>query len=162
MDIAEPDNDGSVVTYQSKARNLVEGDQSGQDVWQIYVVSPGTVTTQTDTTAPTIDPAATSPVKGAQVSSPVTFSGSAADDFGVKAVYIQVRDSATGLWLRPDGTWGTGARRLSTSLSAPQQRTTKWSTVLSLPKGKYGFDVQAVDLSGNGSTKPWSSFTVVG
>ena len=112
-----------------------------------------------DTASPTV--AATSPTSGAQVAGPtVTLAGTATDDRGVTHAYVQVRDNATGQWLRPDGTWGTGARRIEATLAAPGATSTGWSLTTPLDDGGYGFDVIARDAAGNWSAKPWTRFSV--
>ena len=105
--------------------------------------------------------AATSPTSGAEVVGPtVALAGTATDDRGVTHAYAQVRDNSTGQWLRPDGTWGTGARRIETTLDAPGATSTGWSLTTTLDDGAYGFDVIARDAAGNWSSKPWTRFSV--
>lgn len=112
-----------------------------------------------DTTAPTA--AVTAPTAGQRLTSgAVTLAGTAADDTGVSAVWVQVRDNTSGAWLRADGTWGTGARRIPAAVAAPGATSTGWSLGVTLPDGSYGFDVQGVDAAGNSSVKPWTSFRV--
>ncbi len=152
------DDDASVVTYLSEARNLVRGDTAeGYQVYAVHTASLQTV--QPDTTAPTLE--VTSPSGNPTMPGPdVTISGTAADDRAVGKVFVQLRDNDTNQWLRPDGTWGTGARRLSATLDVPEGTATGWSLPLSLPDGSYGFDVVSQDTSGNTSDKPWRRFTL--
>ena len=116
--------------------------------------------TAADTTAPTV--VVSEPTSGADVVGPtVVLAGTATDDRGVTHAYAQVRDNATGQWLRPDGTWGTGARRIETTLDAPGATSTGWSLTTTLPDGRFGFDVIARDAARNWSDKPWTRFDVV-
>jgi Tol biopolymer transport system component len=150
-------NDGSVVAYLSRARNLVVGDPSTD--WQVYAVSPATVAGTPDTTPATAT--VTAPRAGATVPSPVTLAGTATDDRSVADVYVQVRDNTSGLWLRPDGTWGSGAVRVPTTLADRYAATTAWSVRLSLPEGSYGFEVLAFDAARNApASRPWTGFKV--
>ncbi|WP_372728613.1 TolB family protein, partial [Nocardioides sp.] len=150
-------DDGAVVAYLSRARNLVEGDPSSD--YQVYVVETDTVPMEPDTTGPVVT--ADRPSFDSTSPSPVTFHGTATDDRGVIEAYIQVRDNATFEWLRPDGTWGPGARRLPAALASPGATNTEWSTTLDLPGGTYGFDVTALDAARNRpASKPWTRFHV--
>ena len=152
------DDDASVVTYLSEARNLVRGDTS--EGFQVYAVHTESLqTVQPDTTAPGLE--VTSPSGNPTMPGPdVTISGTATDDRAVANVFVQLRDNDTNQWLRPDGTWGTGARRLPATLDTAEATSTGWSLPLSLPDGNYGFDVVSQDTSGNLSDKPWRRFTL--
>ncbi|WP_435745232.1 TolB family protein [Nocardioides sp. SYSU DS0663] len=150
-------NDGSVVAYLSEARNLVEGDRSTD--WQVYAVTTASVPTTADTTPASAT--VTSPEQGQVLPSPVTLRGTATDDRAVDKVFVQVRNNDTGLWLRPDGTWGSGAVRVPTTLANRYAASTGWSVELPLEPGKYGFEVVALDVAGNiPSNRPWTGFTV--
>ncbi len=151
-------NDAGTVAYLSEARNLVRDDTStGYQVYAVHTDSLRTV--QPDTTAPTVE--VTSPEGNPTMPGPdVTIRGTAADDRAVSNVHVQVRNNDTNEWLRPDGSWGQGARRLSATLDSPEARSTGWSLPLSLPDGNYGFDTVSQDSSGNLSDKPWRRFTL--
>ena len=151
-------DDASVVAYLSEARNLIRGDTS--EDYQVYAVNTDSLTTVSpDTTAPGVD--VTSPTGNPTMPGPdVTIAGTASDDRAVDNVFVQVRDNDTNQWLRPDGTWGSGSRRLSATLDVPEARSTGWRLPLSLPDGDYGFDVVSQDTSGNLSDKPWRRFTL--
>lgn len=139
--------------YEMQARDAA-GNLSAA-TWRTLTVS----TRLPDTTAPTA--AVSAPSAGQRLSSgAVTLTGTATDDSGVSAVWVQVRDNTSGQWLRADGTWGDGARRLAAVVAAPGATSTGWSLGVTLPDGSYGFDVQAADAAGNSSAKPWTSFRV--
>ncbi len=151
-----PDADGSVVVYQSAARNLVAGDRSVGE--QVYVVTTATLSGgSSDTAAPTV--AVSRPAALQVVTSPVTFTGSATDDRGVQAVDLRIRDNNTLLWLQPGGAWGATARRLPTTLTSPGATTSAWRATIALPDGAYGFDAQAFDAAGSASPRPWRIFS---
>lgn len=115
-----------------------------------------------DTTPPTV--VVDQPLPGATVPGPTPeLAGTATDDRGVSAVFVQVRDESTGQWLRPDGTWGAGARRITAAVAdstAPGAASSTWRLAPTLAPGRYGFDVVARDAAGNLSAKPWRTFTV--
>ncbi len=151
-------DDAGTVAYLSEARNLVRNDTSTD--FQVYAVHTDSLrVVQPDTTAPTVE--VTSPEGNPTMPGPaVTIRGTATDDRAVSKVFVQVRNNDTNLWLRPDGTWGEGARRLSANLDSPEARSTGWALPLSLPDGNYGFDTVSQDTTGNLSDKPWRRFTL--
>ncbi|GAA4673137.1 Ig-like domain-containing protein [Nocardioides nanhaiensis] len=150
--LAVPLRDGRY-GYEMQARDAA-GNLSAA-TWRTLTVSSRVP----DTTAPTA--AVTAPSAGQRLTSgAVTLTGTAADDTGVSSVWVQVRDNASGQWLRADGTWGDGARRIAALVAAPGSASTGWSLGVTLPDGSYGFDVQALDAAGNASVKPWTSFRV--
>lgn len=124
---------------------------------------PFTVTDpQPDTTAP--NGTLTSPTANQAVplASPIVFTGTATDNRGVATVEVAVKNNATNLWLRLDGTWGA-FQWLPATLAIPGATSTGW-TYSWLPPGTGGFTVQvrATDGSGNvDPTKPNVPFSVV-
>jgi hypothetical protein len=152
-----PSSDGSVVTFLSNARNLVEGDTSDQ--YQVYAVKTASLFASPDTTAPTLT--VDSPTAGATVTNPVPFSGTVSDDRAVRNVEVGIRrgTSTTGYeWLQPDGTWAGTAYRGAASVDTTAGT---WSLTLwaSLPDGSYSSHTRAFDTSGNVTNK-WVGFKV--
>ena len=118
--------------------------------------SPATVTFSTylpDTTP--ADTTVTKPAKGASLpAGGVTVAGSAADDVGVKAVKVAVRNDSNGQWLRADGSWGS-YQALDAVLSASGAASTGWSFNWSIPgAGSYTATATAFDTSGNADATP--------
>lgn len=92
--------------------------------------------------------------------SPVVLRGQATDDLGVGAVHVSIKDRATGLWLRPNGTFGAFAR-VAAILGSPGASTTQWSFSFTPPPGLYALSLRATDTSGNvDPTMPWVRFEV--
>lgn len=88
----------------------------------------------------------------------VTLRGSADDDRGVAAVSLAVRDVDSGRWLQPDGSFGD-YRRLQARLET-DGASADWRLWTRLPRGRYGFNVEAVDAAGNTSTRSWRRFSM--
>jgi hypothetical protein len=74
--------------------------------------------------------------------------GAATDPGGIAAVTLAVQNRSTGLWLQPDGSWKSGAARLSTNLSTPGAQTTRWLFRKSLPIGQYLANAAATNTAG--------------
>jgi len=92
----------------------------------------------------------------------VLASGTAQDDRATGGATVAVRNQATGLWLKADGSYSPFAQRLPVTLSNPGGRQTAWSTTLDLAPGSYGMALVVTDASGNVSAapRPWTVFTV--
>lgn len=81
--------------------------------------------------------------------SPMTFSGTASDDEGLKNVEVTLRNSATGESLQNDGTWITGgsngAYRISPVDISGSNYNWSYTTPFNLSPGTYSFTVRATD-----------------
>jgi PKD repeat protein len=80
----------------------------------------------------------------------LTFSGTAADDEGLKNVEITLRNSSTGDALRNDGTWGNGQAgtyRISPVDIAGSTYNWTYTTPFNISAGSYAFTVRATDDS---------------
>lgn len=78
----------------------------------------------------------------------LTFSGTAADDEGLKNVEITLRNSSTGDALRNDGTWGVGQAgnyRISPVDIAGSTYNWTYTTPFNISAGSYSFTVRATD-----------------
>nr|WP_278249646.1 PKD domain-containing protein [Nocardioides sp. IC4_145] len=79
----------------------------------------------------------------------LTFSGTAADDEGLKNVEITLRNTSTGERLAADGTWGTsvsaGNHRISPVDISGSSYSWSWTTPFNLSPGSYSFTVRATD-----------------
>ena len=81
-------------------------------------------------------------------SSTVVVSGTAADDLGVQSVSFLVRNRATNLYYRADGSIGE-AQSLSATLSSPGGTSTEWTrTITGLPVGEWQLTIDGFDTSG--------------
>ena len=93
-------------------------------------------------------PTATAPLTMAP-GSPITFSGSATDDEGLRLVEIRLRNSTTGENLAADGTWGVDAIRGWHTISpvniAGSTYDWTYTTPFNLVPGQYDFEVRAED-----------------
>ncbi|MCP3856164.1 MAG: hypothetical protein GY698_15730 [Actinomycetia bacterium] len=90
------------------------------------------------------------PGAGDLVQGPVTLTGSASDDTTIDRVTLEVRDKATGNWVRSDGTLGLWDR-LDATLASPGAASTDWSYALPVDLGSGDWQVwaRAWDLAGN-------------
>lgn len=91
----------------------------------------------------------------------VTVSGTATDDRAVASVRVAVKNRATGLWWRADGTWGPFAAHPAV-LGQPGAPSTAWTWSWTPPgPGAYGVSVSAHDAAGNAepAPRPWVPFT---
>ena len=79
----------------------------------------------------------------------MTFSGTAADDEGLKNVEVTLRNSSTGENLGNDGTWGTGVSagvyRVSPVNISGTTYDWSYTTPFDLSPGSYSFTVRATD-----------------
>jgi len=106
------------------------------------------------------------PAVSAAVPPPVKLAGTAADDTGVAAVRLGIRQNATGLyWNGTD--WQSTAVKVSATLANQDGTSTTWSYVLdSSAPGAYGFSTDITDVAGNSAsgtdTPLWRSFGVTG
>jgi len=79
---------------------------------------------------------------------PLTFSGTAADDEGLKNVEVSLRNTSTGEALRSDGTWGVGQagnHRISPVDIGGASYNWSYTTPFNLSAGSYTFTVRATD-----------------
>lgn len=105
-----------------------------------------------------------SPAPGAtDVPAPVVITGTTADNVGVSSVDVALRNSTTGYWLRPDGTWASGFAWVPATVDAPGASATTWTFTLdpAVPGTRYGFVARAADSAGNATTfQTYTTFTV--
>lgn len=98
--------------------------------------------------APMTPPTAVPPVTVAP-GSPLTFSGTAWDDDGLRNVEVTLRNSTTRENLGSDGSWGTnvvaGVYRISPQDIAGQTYNWSYTTPFSLSPGNYTFTVRGTD-----------------
>jgi tripartite motif-containing protein 71 len=128
-------------------------EQTGERVQRFdVVVAPS------DTTAPTAT--VTSPTANQTLASPVTMTASASDGVGVAYAEVAVKDVETGLWLRPNGTWGAFQWH-SVTVDDPGATETTYSYTFTPPDdGQYAFQTRAADAANNQSTSTYRTFTV--
>jgi trimeric autotransporter adhesin len=112
-----------------------------------------------DTTVPTAT--ISSPVNNSSANPPIATSGTAADDAGVAAVRVAIRDNATLLWWNGTG-WGAAGSFVIAALDTPGGTSTGWSYPFDPGvAGNYGIQVKSVDTSGNvGVNTAWRNFNV--
>jgi DNA-binding beta-propeller fold protein YncE len=123
--------------------------------FSVIVPPPDTVAPNGTLGSPTVDQA----VPFAPV---IDVTGNATDDRSVAAVHVAVKDNATGLWLRLDGTWAA-FQWLPAALAAPGAPSSGWTYAFAPPgTGAYTVQVQATDDAGNtDAVLPAVSFSVV-
>jgi PKD repeat protein len=115
-----------------------------------WIVSSTAVPPTVAITSPAIvnPPTPTAPISMAP-GAPVTFSGSATDDAGLKFVEIRLRNTTTRENLASDGTWGVnsvlGWHRISPLDISGASYNWSYTTPFNLVPGNYEFLVQAVD-----------------
>lgn len=152
-----PSSDGSVVVYKGMARNVVQGDRSTG--WQIYTTRPGALAPGGDVTPPQMT--VTTPTQGsASPNHGVKLSGAASDDVAVDAVQVRLKNTGTGQFLQPDGSWGVTSMPLNAALASRWAPSTPWSLVANLPDGTYGFSTTVLDSSRNATAGPYRNFRV--
>jgi DNA-binding beta-propeller fold protein YncE len=112
-----------------------------------------------DTTVPTTT--ISSPVNNSSAQGPIATSGTAADDAGVAAVRVAIRDNATLQWWNGTG-WGAAGSYVMAALDTPGGIATGWSYPFDPGvAGNFGIQVKAVDSSGNvGANTAWRNFTI--
>jgi sugar lactone lactonase YvrE len=92
----------------------------------------------------------------------IAMAGSAVDDVAVASVKVAIRNQDTGLWWRPNGTWGAFAQH-DAVLGAPGSPVTAWT--FAWPGGPVGrYALQVITQDGTGKTdptKPWVPFRTV-
>ncbi len=102
-----------------------------------------------------------SPAPG-DAASPMTISGTATDNEGLRKVFATIR-SRNGLgWARTDGTFGNNRQRHPINVSQPGSTSGSWSYTPNLPPGDYRIYVWSQDLEKNRSTIEKVHFTVAG
>lgn len=134
---------------------LYVAEQTGERITQFRIV-----VAEADTVPPTVTP--TAPAANASVPLPsVTLAGTASDNRAVSRVEVAIRSTATGLYLRADGSWGLFTW-LPTTLDAPGAATSGYSRTFAPPAvGGYSFQSRAFDDANLQSVlKPSRSFTV--
>ncbi|NND01297.1 MAG: hypothetical protein HKN91_00785 [Acidimicrobiia bacterium] len=99
--------------------------------------------------------------RGSSFTGTVTFGGVASDDLGIDRVKVGIRDRDTGRWLRADGSFQNGVRRLRATTQQRAGSSVDWSISLDIPEGRYAASIVAFDTDGNiARIKPWIRFTV--
>jgi DNA-binding beta-propeller fold protein YncE len=114
-----------------------------------------------DTTLPTATMTVPAQNQVYQGLSPITFSGTAADNVGVTAARVAIKNIATNLWWRSNNTWGAYQLQPA-SLGTPGGTSTTWSYTWTPPMtGSFSVLVESADAAGNVAVpKPTRSFTV--
>lgn len=129
-------------------------DTSGQSDlrWAVRnwtVDSTGAPPTVTIGSPVAVTPPTTSPTLNLAPGSPLTFSGTAADDQGLASVEISLRNTTTRENLAADGTWGTnvqaGSHRISPLNLSGTSYNWAYTTPFNLSPGTYTFSVRATD-----------------
>ncbi len=93
----------------------------------------------------------------------VTIDGVAADNIGVVAAAMKVKNRDTGLWLQPDGSFAPRVAWLSANVAGAGSTDVTLSISLTLPNGRYNPVVRAFDAAGNeGTQTAFRPFEVVG
>ncbi|HEY3238998.1 MAG TPA: NHL repeat-containing protein, partial [Acidimicrobiia bacterium] len=112
-----------------------------------------------DTLAPDASVTVPAPNQQFAQNTPVTMAGTAVDDVAVVSVKVAVKNQDTGLWWRPNGTWGAFVQH-DAILSASGSATTGWTfTWPGAPTGRYALQVFTQDGTGKTDpTKPWVPF----
>lgn len=129
--------------------------------------SPATVSFSTSGTVDTTPPNAvvSAPATNSVLPlGPIIINGSAADNVGVVAVRVSIRNNGlpTGSnWWNGSG-WGAFTY-VTATLGSPGGPSTSWTyTFNALATGSYGFQVRSVDAVGNlGANTSWRSFSVI-
>jgi hypothetical protein len=113
-----------------------------------------------DTTPMTLDQL--SPALNATVKvSGSAITGVANDDRSVASVDVAIKDKATNLWLKPDGTWTATFTWLPTTLASPGAASTGFTRTWAAVPGSFGFQMRASDASGNVTNVGFRGFTVI-
>ncbi len=144
-----------VLPYESEwTVEAIAVDTAGQSdlrgATRSWIVSSTAVAPTVAITAPAIvnPPTATAPIS-LPTGAPVTFSGIANDDQGLRNVEITLRNSVTGERLAADGSWGpdvvAGAYRISPVDIAGTSYNWSYTTPFNLTPGSYVFQVRATD-----------------
>ena len=115
-----------------------------------------------DTTLPTATITTPAPNQAYNGLSPITFSGTAADNVGVTAARVAIKNVTTNLWWHSDGTWSSVYQLQNATLGTPGATSTTWSYVWTPPaSGSYSVLVESADAAGNvDMPKPTNAFTV--
>jgi hypothetical protein len=166
-----PSADGNTITYLSEATNLVSGgsapppptpanalaadasigpNDDESTSYEVFVTSLNGTLPGLDTTAPTGTLSA--PAASSTVVSPLTISGTAADNIAVDSVGVSVRDTKTGLYLESNGSFGSTAHNVPATLASPDTNATNWSISVSLPNDPYQLRATVLDTSNNAAT----------
>ncbi len=98
------------------------------------------------------------PTNGSTVTNtgaPVTLSGSSTDDTGVSAVYVAVKNTATGRWWDPvSQTWSNVFQQFLATLGSPGSTSTSWTASFPPPADGGGFYLQADAVDSDGQHDP--------
>ena len=122
---------------------------------QITAIPPDTVPPDGTITTPT-------PNQQLPLAPTIILAGNATDDWAVATVDVAIRNTATGLWLRLDGTWGA-FQWLPASVTSPGATSTGWTYPWAPPgTGSFAIQARATDAAGNvDPTRPSVQFKVV-
>ncbi len=114
-----------------------------------------------DTEAPTV--AITAPTGVVAEASPVTVSGTTADNVRTERVKVRVIQSFTGLYLQPDGTFSATLHEFVVfpEIVGPNE-TASWNTSFAVAPDQYRIEARAVDGADNVSVAETVVFEVVG
>jgi hypothetical protein len=116
--------------------------------------------TPADTTRPTVT-ITTPTANQALTMGTITPTGAATDNVAVTAVEVSLRNTSTGLYYQPGGTWASTAAWHSASIASASASTTwSWSWNATAA-GSFSLTARSRDAAGNVSTAVSRSFSVV-
>jgi hypothetical protein len=119
-----------------------------------YLIFPGDIN-------PYLNENLTAPDPGSTYTNFIPIGGRAEDDISITRVNITVRQDATGLFLRTDGTFGA-SQTLGAFLTNPGGQGSNFSySTPTLPPGLYTVTIQPVDGNGQVMSPPYSAQTTV-
>lgn len=141
--------------YQLRASDA-SGNATSIAFRSFTVISDDTVP---DTAAPVLSQLspgvnATVPVAAADIT------GTSTDDRAVATVEVAIKDRATNLWLRADGTWQATFVWVPATLASPGAASTTFTRTWAAVPGAFGYQVRTTDTSGNTTNQAFRSFTV--
>jgi arylsulfatase A-like enzyme len=120
----------------------------------------------TVTNAPPVDSAPpdttiTAPANNASLpAGSVQIQGAATDDIAVQDVRVSIMNTATGLYLQGNGSWGAFAW-LDATVASPNTASTAWSFSYTATPGNYTVSAIARDTSNKvDALLPWAAYTI--